>query len=73
MQSEAPQRNAGGDTSMRGGLPDLGDLLFGIAIVFGVLIGVFECVERRRESKREQRLLDAIEREYQAYCRAGRM
>jgi hypothetical protein len=58
---------------MGSNLPDLGDLLFGIAIVFAVLIGIFECVERRRESRREQRVLDAIEREYQAYCRAGRL
>ena len=58
---------------MGSNLPDLGDLLFGIAIVLAVLIGIFECVERRRESRREQRVLDAIEREYQAYCRAGRL
>jgi protein-S-isoprenylcysteine O-methyltransferase Ste14 len=58
---------------MGSNLPDLGDLLFGIAIVLAVLIGIFECIERRRENRREQRVLDAIEREYQAYCRAGRL
>lgn len=52
---------------------DLGDLLFGVALFFAVMIVVFECAERRREGRRERRLLDAIEREYETYFRiAGR-
>ncbi len=52
---------------------DLGNLLLGVAVVFGLLIIVFESVERRRESRRERTLLDAIEAEYQAYYRMGRL
>ena len=54
-------------------LPDLGDLLLGIAVGFAVLIVAFEWAERRRESKREQILLDAIDSEYRAYLRMGRL
>lgn len=46
---------------------DLGDLLVVIALFFAVMIVIFECAERRRESRRERRLLDAIEREYELY------
>ncbi len=46
-------------------LPDLGDLLFGVALFFATMIVVFECAERRREGRRERRILDAIEREYE--------
>ncbi len=52
---------------------DLGNLLLAVALLFGSLIIVFELVERRRESRRERRLLDSIEAEYQAYYRMGRL
>ena len=54
-------------------LPDLGNLLLGIAVMFGVLIVGFEFAERRRESKRERLLLDAIEQEYELFLRTGRL
>lgn len=50
---------------------DLGDLLVGTTLLFSLLIVIFECFERRREGSRERELLDAIEREYQAYRRMG--
>jgi hypothetical protein len=49
------------------GLLDLGDLLLVIALFFATMIVIFEFAERRRESRREQLLLDAIEREYEQY------
>ena len=52
---------------------DLGNLLLGVALLFGTLIVVFECVERRRESQRERILLDAIQAEYEVYYRMGRL
>lgn len=52
---------------------DLGDLLLMVAVFFAVMIVVFECVERRRESRQEQRLLEAIEREYETYFQVGRV
>jgi hypothetical protein len=52
-------------------LPDIGDLLVIIALLFTGLIVLFETLERRREGLREQRLLDAIEREYQAFRQLG--
>jgi protein-S-isoprenylcysteine O-methyltransferase Ste14 len=52
---------------------DLGNLLLGVALLFGSLIIVFESIERRRESRRERNLLDAIEAEYRAYYRMGRL
>ena len=58
---------------MRTTLPDLGDLLFGVAVLFGVLIVIFECAERRRASRREQRILELIEREYEAFYQLGRL
>jgi hypothetical protein len=54
-------------------LPDIGDLLVIIALLFGALIVVFETLERRREGLREQRILDAIEQEYHAFRRLGRL
>jgi hypothetical protein len=54
-------------------LPDIGDLLVTIALVFGALILFFETRERRREGLREQRILDEIEQEYQAFRRLGRL
>lgn len=54
-------------------LPDLGNLLGGIALAFAILIFGFEWAERRRESRREKLLLDAIEREYEALLRMGRL
>ncbi len=48
---------------------DLGDLLFAVALFLAVMIVAFECAERRREGRRERRILDAIEREYEAYFR----
>lgn len=52
---------------------DLGNLLLGVALLFSTLIIVFESIERRRESRRERTLLDAIEAEYRAYYRMGRL
>jgi hypothetical protein len=52
---------------------DLGDLLLSVAVLFTTLIVVFECVERRRESRRERRMLDAIESEYRAWFRMGQL
>jgi hypothetical protein len=52
---------------------DLGNLLLGVALLFGTLIIVFESIERRRESRRERSLLASIEAEYQAYFRMGRL
>jgi hypothetical protein len=52
---------------------DLGNLLLGVALLFGTLIIVFESIERRRENRRERSLLDAIEAEYRAYYRIGRL
>ena len=46
---------------MRISLPDIGDLLVCITLSFAALILLFETVERRREGRREQRILDAIE------------
>ena len=51
----------------------LGSLLLEIAVLFAVLIVVFEWRERQRDGKRERRLLDEIEREYELYCRMGRL
>jgi len=51
----------------------LGNLLLEMTAVFALLIVVFEWRERQREGKRERRLLDEIEREYEAYCRMGRL
>jgi protein-S-isoprenylcysteine O-methyltransferase Ste14 len=51
----------------------LGSLLLEIAVLFAVLIVVFEWRERLRDSERERHLLDEIEREYEAYCRMGRL
>ena len=50
---------------------DLGDLLLAVSIFFAMMIVIFECMERRREGRREQRLLDAIEREYQTFFQIG--
>jgi hypothetical protein len=52
---------------------DLGDLLLVVALFFATMIVIFEFAERRRESRREQRLLDAIEREYEQYFQIGRV
>jgi hypothetical protein len=53
-------------------LPDFGDLLFFIAVLFGLLIVLFETLERRREGRKEQLLLQAIDREFQTFTRLGR-
>jgi hypothetical protein len=52
---------------------DLGDLLLVVALFFATMIVIFEFAERRRESRREQRLLEAIEREYEQYFQIGRV
>jgi hypothetical protein len=52
---------------------DLGDMLLAIALFFAAMIVIFECAERRREGRREQRVLDAIEREYETYFQIGRV
>jgi hypothetical protein len=54
-------------------LPDIGDLLVLIALLFTALIVLFETIERRREGRREQQILDAIEQEYHAFRRLGRL
>jgi len=54
-------------------LPDIGDLLVSIALLFAALIVLVETLERRREGQREQRILDAIEQEYHAFRRLGRL
>ena len=52
-------------------LPDIGDLLFLLVILFSSLIVLFETLERRREARRQQLMLDEIEREYRAFRRLG--
>ena len=54
-------------------LPDIGDLLVIIALLFTALIVLWDTVERRREGLREQRTLDAIEQEYHAFRQLGRL
>ena len=54
-------------------LPNLGNLIFAIALLFSFLIVLIEWVERRRDGERERRLLDTIEREYWMYRRLGRL
>ena len=61
------------DAGMQLSLPDIGDLLVLIALLFTALIVLFETLERRREGRREQRILDAIEREYHLFTRLGRL
>jgi len=51
----------------------LGSLLLEMTVVFALLIVIFEWREKQRDGKRERRLLDEIEREYEAYCRMGRL
>lgn len=55
---------------MGANLPDLGDLLLMIALFFAGAIVISGCAERRREDRRERRVLEAIEREYEVYFRA---
>jgi hypothetical protein len=52
-------------------LPDFGDLLLGIALLFGALIVFFEALERRREGVAERRLLETIAQEYAHFRRLG--
>ena len=52
-------------------LLDFGDLLLTVALLFGALIVIFETLERRRESRDEDILLEQIAREYAAYRRLG--
>jgi hypothetical protein len=54
-------------------LLDFGDLVFSIAVIFGLLIVLFETLERRREGHREQLVLQAIEQEYRDFMRLGRL
>ena len=54
-------------------LPDIGDLLFLLTALFSSLIVLFEALERRREARRERRLLDEIDREYRAFRQLGRL
>jgi len=51
----------------------LGDLVFGSALLFAFLIFIFEWAERRRESRAEKSLLDAIDREYRVLRRRGQL
>jgi hypothetical protein len=52
---------------------DIGDMLLAVAVLFTSLIVLFESLERRRENRREQTVLAAIEAEYRMYCRMGRL
>jgi hypothetical protein len=54
-------------------LLDFGDLVFSIAVIFGLLIVLFETLERRREGRREQLLLQSIDQEYRDFMRLGRL
>jgi hypothetical protein len=54
-------------------LPDIGELLFLLTVLFSSLIILFEALERRREARRERQLLDEIDREYRAFCHLGRL
>jgi hypothetical protein len=54
-------------------LPDIGDLLVVIALLFTALILLFETLQTRRDGQREQRMLDAIDEEYRAFRRLGRL
>jgi hypothetical protein len=54
-------------------LPDIGELLFLLTVLFSSLIILFEALERRREARRERRLLDEIDREYRALRHLGRL
>jgi hypothetical protein len=54
-------------------LPDIGDLLVAIVLLFTGLMVICETVENRRAGQREQRMLDAIEEEYRVFCRLGRL
>lgn len=51
----------------------LGNLLLEMTLFFALLIVIFEWLEVQREGKRERRLLDEIEREFEVYCRMGRL
>jgi protein-S-isoprenylcysteine O-methyltransferase Ste14 len=51
----------------------LGNLLLEMTVFLTLLIVIFEWIEVQRQGKRERRLLDEIEREYEAYCRMGRL
>ena len=57
---------------MRTVVTDLGDLVFGSALLFGFLIVFFEWAERRREGRAEKSMLDQIEREYRTWTHLGR-
>jgi hypothetical protein len=50
-------------------MPDIGDLLVVIAVLFSALILLFETLQCRREGQREQRVLAAIDEEYRAFRR----
>jgi hypothetical protein len=52
-------------------LPDFGDLILSIALLFGALIVVFETLERRRERRNEHLVLDEIAREFADCQRTG--
>ena len=52
-------------------LPDIGDLLLLLTVLFTSLIVLFEALERRREARRERLLLDEIDREYRAFHQLG--
>ena len=52
-------------------LPDFGDLLLYIALLFSALIVLFETLERRREGIAERHVLEAIAQEYADFTRMG--
>lgn len=51
----------------------LGNLLLEMTALFSLLIIILEWLEVQREGKRERRLLDEIEREFETYVRMGRL
>ena len=54
-------------------LPDIGDLLVALTLLFSALMVVVGLLENRKAEKRERRLLNAIDEEYRAFFQLGRL
>lgn len=54
-------------------LPDIGDLLVALTLLFSALMIVVALIENRKAGKRERRLLNAIDEEYRAFFQLGRL
>ena len=52
-------------------LPDIGDLLVALTLLFSALMVVVGLLENRKAEKRERRLLNAIDEEYRAFFQLG--